>query len=159
MKYLIVFFYIKCDTDNYRPIEEALCAVRYAAMLSPEADVVVLTERGPYEEAFKNECSAVFSFERQSDLKNAMGFQRVSALAHLQEAYPTVPILSLDGDAFLVRNCAHVFDEMQPPAGLEHPPDFAKAECGALDTAKNQRSHCRIKRVIGEGQMFDIGGS
>jgi hypothetical protein len=113
MKYLIVFFYIKCDTDNYRPIEEALCAVRYAAMLSPEADVVVLTERGPYEEAFKNECSAVFSFERQPDLKNAMGFQRVSALAHLQESFPTVPILSLDGDAFLVRNCAHVFDAMR----------------------------------------------
>ena len=45
------------------------------------------------------------------------------------------------------------------PAGLEHPSDFSKTDNGPLDAAKDQRRHRRIERVVGKGQMLDVGGS
>ncbi len=53
---------------------------------------------------------------------------------------------------------AHVFDEAQLSAGLEHAPDFLKSDDRPFDTAEDQRRHNCIEGVIGEGEMLDVGG-
>ncbi len=52
---------------------------------------------------------------------------------------------------------AHMLDEVQLPAGLEHPSNFLKADDWTLDAAKDQRRHDGVKRVIRKSEVLDVG--